>query len=231
VLGGENVGPERRRRASDPSLEEMLRRARDARLGDDFDDFTTSGTDMPRFTPFPATGHRGHHDRRWRDRMLLVIGMGLCLLGGYTAAQVCTIASDIASWEQASFQTTTAAPTVTPAIPTDTPFLAPTDVPTATPDLNSPSLLTPDEITALAQDYYDNQGPFAGTYVMMDGPQIYIQGQDESQLTVCIVYDYAPVSSPDTIAGNDSRTLTLSPASDGSWQVVELGAHASCSLG
>lgn len=68
---------------------------------------------------------------------------------------------------------------------------------------------TSDEIAAHARAYYNTRGPLANSDAMIDGPAAEIQSQDETQLTACIAFPFADVSSPDTVAGSDTRLFTL----------------------
>lgn len=89
---------------------------------------------------------------------------------------------------------------------------------------------TPDEIASLSRYFYDNHSSAAGTYVLVDVMTVQIQSQNETQLTACLAFDFASVSSPDTIAGTDTRLFTLAPGSDGTWQVRDMYYSGSCSL-
>lgn len=218
--GSNDVHPESGYHAPDPSLEEMLRRARDARLGDARDN------DVP--TP-PAYGPaREQRVSRVRDWLLVVAGV---LAGVLLSVCVIDVAATVSSWTAAvSPAAPTAAATATPAAPTSTPtpFPTATPVPTATAAIAVPP--TADEIIRLVQDFYDNQGPYAGSYIMLDVTGLQIQSRDETQLTVCISYEAATVDAPDTAAASNTRPFTLAANSEGSWQVVAMGESGSCSI-
>ncbi len=113
-------------------------------------------------------------------------------------------------------------------MPTNIHVPTPTAVPTAPAAPTAPPPPDIDTIVALAQDFYDDR--FFGTYVLLDATDSQIQSQDDTQLTACIAYEFASVSSPGTVAGTDTRAFTLAPEADGIWQVVEMGDPASCSL-
>lgn len=234
MLGSDDFRSERGHRASDPSLEEMLRRARDACLGGTLD---TTSVDAPRFTPFPTTESRAAFRGRWRDCALLVIGVLLGALVTCMAVRVGALASGVSEQQLTPVQSTPSSATPISAVPTDAPLPTPTDTPVPTPtDMSTdtrypdPPPPTADDIVSLAQHFYDNESLFAGIYVMMNGPKVQVQSQGETQITVCIAYDYASVASSDTVVGNDTRTFTLCPDSIGTWHVAAIGDAASCSL-
>ena len=171
--GSPDFRPEPARRAPDPSFEEMLRRARDARLGDAID----SDGSMPAVYVPPAD---------WRDSRLggwLLFAAGV-LAGVLISVCVVTVATTVSSWRA---QVAPAAPTATatalPAAPTSTPTPFPTVTPTATPSPTAtPAVSAPpptsDEIISLVQDFYDTQGPDASSYVLLDVTGLQIQSED-----------------------------------------------------
>jgi hypothetical protein len=192
-------------------LEEMLRRARDAHLGDATDN---NGLGLAAFERPPD----------WRGSRLwgwLLFAAGL-LAGVLLSVCVVTVAATVSRWTaQLAPATPMAAVTAIPAAPTSTPTPFPTVTPTATPP-------TTDEIISLVQDFYDNQGPYASNYVLLDVTDLQIQSQDGTELTACISYESASVNAPDTVAFYNTRLFTLAVNSDGNWQVVQMGESGSC---
>lgn len=233
MLDDDDFPAEPEHRVSDPSLEEMLRRARDVRLDDTLE---AAEADVPRFRPFATLA--GGVARGWlRDCALLVIGVLLGALVACTAVRVGTLGSSAATLTQPTTpniptSTLPAAATTTPTplpTPTSTPVPTPTLVPTATVAA-VPMLPTTNEIVSLVQAFYDNGSAFAGSYVLVNVTNMQLQQQEDAQLTVCIAYQVATVASPNTVADSNTRPFTLSPTTDGSWQVVQMGAGGSCSL-
>ncbi|WIG58314.1 MAG: hypothetical protein OJF49_001059 [Ktedonobacterales bacterium] len=220
--------PEPRRRASDPSLEEMLRRARDTPLDDGMEPI---GQPAPRLRPLPSQPQLWRQGAALPSRVVFWIGVMVGALVMYLAIRAQPFAGSAAPQPPAA-QYATATATAAPPIPTDTPLPTPTptDVPTATP---VPTVSPPptDGIVALAKAYYDQQGPFAGSYVLLDATAVQIQSQSDNQLTVCIAYEVATLAAPDTVADTGTRTFTLVAANDGTWQVVQMGGTGSCSVG
>lgn len=214
--GSNDVRPEPPRRASDPSLEDMLRRARDAHLGGE-SDTPPPNTAFHRFLrPSAPYGGDGPGSGGWTLFLSgVIIGILLC----YGIIQASTNSPSLPP-QTVTQSTATAQPTTTPTA-TETP------IPTASPELYLPPP-TSAEIVALVQNYYDNYGPFAGTYVLVDVTTLQIDSSDEHQLTVCIAYDAATVTAPDTVVGSNTRLFTLLAAPEGSWQVVQMGGSNSC---
>jgi hypothetical protein len=236
VDGSGDFRPEADQRASDPSLEDMLRRARDAHLGADLG-ATIGNQYMARLHRHP-TPERQVAPVGWRYSVVVfVVGLLVGVLVTRGVIQAGKLMRGTPAQRQNSAPHSSAASTVVPTVPantplpttTNTPVSTPTDMPTATavPALQPPTI---DEIVSVAQDFYNTLGPYAGTYVFTEATAVQIQSLDESQLTACIAFDFASVDSPDTVAGSDTRRFVLSPATDGTWQVVEMDSAASCSL-
>lgn len=118
----------------------------------------------------------------------------------------------------------TAAPT-----PTNTPVPAPTATPSHTDADVGRTAANHRRDRGTAQDFYDNRGPFTGTDVLRDVTAIRIERLGGSRLTACIAYGAAAVSAPDMVIGTNTRRFTFPAASDGSWQVVQMGGPGSCS--
>lgn len=216
--------PEAPHRVSDPSLEEMLRRARDAHLGET--------ADLPRgshLTPEPAAP-RGAPTGWLHSSAVLVLGIVL----GVLATVVVVQAHGPATVPPGTAQTT-ATPTVAPPTPTSTPTPLPTatdtpiPTPTATPT-PSPTPYPLGNIVGMAKAYYDQLGPNAGVDILQDVTGLAIQSQDSGQLTVCIAFDVAAIAAPGTTTGWGIRTFTLAPDSTGTWSVVQMGGPSSCNL-
>lgn len=183
--GSDDVRPATQRHASDPSINEMLRRARDVQLG----------------------GHRATNGW-WFS--------GLALLAGILLGALGTVAVSSSG--------------MTARTPQATPSSAPTTLPRATPAPTPLAVPSIAEIVAQVQAYYDNAPPFAGNYLLIGITGIDVQRQDDTQLTACIAYVVVNIASPATLAGGNTRLFTLAAASDGSWQVTQMGAPDSCSL-
>lgn len=146
--GNRDGRPEPAQRASDPSLEEMLRRARAARLGDE------TGYDRPA-SPAHLPPPGDWHDRRLWGWLLFVAGV---LAGVLVSICVASVAATVSSWSApVALSTPPATATAIPATPTSTPTPLPTVTPTATAVALAPP--TTDEIVTLAQAFYDNQAP------------------------------------------------------------------------
>lgn len=217
--GSNDFRPEAAHRASDPSIEEMLRRARDAPLDD------TVGAphrQAPHLTPFSAMSSARVRTGILPGRIVFLAGVLVGVLMVYMVVRAGVLISSAVTPAQPVAQPASTATTF--VSPTATPLPTPTDVPTA------PVAPTADEIVALAQQFYDNLTPFAGTYVFVDATAAEVESQNATQLTACIVYEYAATASPDTIIGTDTRLFTLILASDCSWQVMGMGSSGSCSL-
>lgn len=217
--GSPDFRPEPAHRASDPSFEEMLRRARDARLGNAIDN------DGPLPTAYVPPAD-------WRDSRLwgwLLFAAGV-LAGVLLSVCVVNVTTTVSSWRAEIAPP--AAVTALPAAPTSTPTPFPTVTPTATPfptvTLTAPP--TTVEIISLVQDFYDTQEPDGSSYLLLDVTGLQIQSQDELGLTACVSYGAASVNAPDTVAFSDTRLFTLAADSDGSWQVVQMDGSDSCSL-
>lgn len=202
--------PAEPQRAPDPSVEEMLRRARAVRLDDAHGAAYTSA---PHFRPFAAEEGQPALGGWLRDCALLVIGVLLGALVACTAIRVGTLVSSPSTLVQPASQNTptTAPPATTTATPlptpTDTPSPSPTVVPTATAAA-IPTPPTTNEVVSLVQAYYDNDSPFAGTYVLVNITNMQLQHQDDSQLMVCIAYQVATAASPVTVADSNTRPFT-----------------------
>ncbi len=219
MLGSDDLRPEARRHAPDLSVEEMLRRARGARLGET-PQLPIADVQPPRFMPF-STGEQRLVPGEWlHSSAVLMLGLllGIC----FTFALVHAGASE-----------NNPAPTPVvaqlPPTPTDTPVPRPTDTPLPAPTA-APSYPTADQIVSLAQDYIDNQSEYAGSYVMTGQALLQVQSQDETQLSVCMQFGLASVDTPDIVVLTDTRLFVLSPDINESWHVVETGDSASCSL-
>lgn len=224
------------RRASDPSLEDMLRRAREARLGDTLPTTTADGQPT-RFVPL--TTNERHMAAVWWRHSVVVFMVGM-LIGALLACgviQADALVRGASTPGQTTVQHTSPAPTVVPTTPADTPLPAPTNTPAPTPTEMPTATLssaspppTIDEIVSSAQDFYNTLSPDTGAYVFMDATAVQIQSLGATQLTACIAFDVASVTSPDTVTGSDTRSFVLELTGESAWQVVEMGSTASCSL-
>jgi hypothetical protein len=207
VDGSNDFRPKAEQRASDPSLEEMLRRARDARLG------TRLGTNLPydlsRVISLLTTNLAAIAQSWAQGWRYLVAGILIGVSLTCAVTQPWTVGSQD---EHSSTASATAAPTAT-------------DTTVAVPPPPSTN-----EISALVRDYYDDESQLAGERVMTSVDGMQIQYQDAAQLTVCVEYDSALVSSPDMVDGTNTRTFTLAPGSNDVWQVMLMGESNSCSL-
>lgn len=223
-----NVRPGPKRRASDPSLEDMLRRARDARLGDTRDlpslDWPMQANLHPATTPSAPRPLFGS----WA---LLLVGVLLGMLLSYGVVQWSRPPRDDALQSPSTTATLSpvaAPPTATP-VPTDTPSPTPTDAPTA-PTSTVPLPPSVEEIVSLARDFYDRWPPHVGTHMLVDSAIVQVQSQDNVHITACIAFDVATVATPYTQVGQDTRLFTLVPTIDGTWQVTGMYYSGSCSL-
>lgn len=218
--GRHDVRPARQHRASDPSLEDMLRRARDARLGDD-------QTTPPYTNPFgvlasgpiplPETSPQA------RSVALFLVGVMVGILLCYGLIQANASPTTDTTSPQAPIPTQSAATALPTSMPTATP--PPTDTPTP-----FPTTITATELAALAQRFYDTLGPDAGTYVLMDTPTLLTISADSTNMTLCVAYQYATVADPNTAVGSDARWFRYTFTTTEGWSVQAMGPAASCSL-
>ena len=217
-----DVRPRSAHHASDPSLEDMLRRARDAHLGGTHH---LPSLDQPMQANLrPATTPSGTRPL-FGGWALMLVGILIGMLLSYGVVQWSRTPRDDA--QQSPSPTTalspvTAPPTATP-VPTNTP--TPTDAPTA-----APLPVTATELAALAQRFYDTIGPYAGTYVLMDTPALQTISSDSTHMTLCVAYQYASAADPNTAVGSDARWFRYTFSSTGGWAVEAMGPAASCSL-
>lgn len=226
--GSDDFRPEAEQRASDPSLADMLRRAREAPLGGARQD--TIGRAEPAHLTPRLTGARWSAPALWlHSCAVLVLGILLGVLATTATVQ----AGLMGSWRQApaATQTVPISASQSPAADPPPPTAAPPDAswPTATPNPRL-ALLGVGDVVALARDFYDYQSPYAGVYVLRDVTGLAIQRPEPAQLTVCMAYEYAPITAPDAVAGTDTRLFTLRQASDGTWRLLGMGGSGSCSL-
>lgn len=234
--GSDDFRPEAEQRASDPSLADMLRRARAARLGDT-PPTTPADGQSARFVPL--TTNERHVASVWwlQSVVVFMVGMLIGVLLACGVIQAGMLVRGAPMQGQTTAQHTAPVPPLVPTMPADTPLPAttntpvptPTEIPTAT---TSPASSPPtiDEIVASAQDFYNTQGPDTGAYVFVDATAVQIQSLDATQLTACIAFNIASVASPNTVTGSDTRSFVLEPSSDGTWHIVGMGSAASCSL-
>jgi hypothetical protein len=211
MLGGNDFDsePRSRRHASEPSLTEMVRRARDARLGP---------THTPRFTTNSLAERHAVHGRWFTVVALLVLGI---LIGAVFTAMVGQLSARTGS---ASTPQTSISQYAT-TVPTDTPL--PTFTPTVVP---ASPLTSTTAILAALRDYIDIQSIYAGTYELTAAAIVQERWQDETHLTACIAFDMTTIAAPDIVVTYDIHPVTFVRDSDGAWQVVELFYSGSCSL-
>jgi hypothetical protein len=205
--GSNDFHPEAKARASDPSLEEILRRARDARLGGRL------GTNLPfdvsrRVSLLTANvvaiAHSWAQDWRYFVAGIL-IGVSL----------TCAVMQSWVAGNRDTQPSTASAPAA--------PIATDTAVPVSPPP-------TTDDISALVRDYYDHESQFAGERLLTAVDVVQIQYADATQLTACVEYDSALVSSPDMVDGTNSRTFTLAsgPEASGEWCRWAIRRRALC---
>ena len=112
---------------------------------------------------------------------------------------------------------------------TTTPNAQVTQTPVPPPPTPTPQpSLSVDNAEKLIINYYDEQGEFAGTYLIKQITSMSIPNSDPTQV-LCVEYDVSPIYSPETLFQTDTRTFNMQ-LSGKDWTVVGMGGTSSCTV-